>query len=143
MSAVRTEIVSFSDFEMQIRELRFEVFVGEQGVDPELEMDGLDPDCIHAVAIEDQQVIACGRMQADGHIGRIAVKGAFRRRGIGKAIMTALHQEAKNRGIAKVWLGSQVRATEFYENLGYKTEGEVFVEAGIDHIRMAMLLRES
>ena len=140
MPPIETKIVSYEDFEDLIMELRLKVFVDEQEVDPKLEIDGIDPDCIHAIALDGAKIVACGRMQKDGHIGRVAVEKNRRRQGVGKSIMDTLHEEAKRRGIKELWLGSQVSATAFYENLGYTTRGEIFVEANIDHILMAKKL---
>ena len=140
MPPFETRIVSYEDFRDRIIGLRLKVFVEEQEVDPKLESDGIDPDCIHAIALDGAKVIACGRMQDDGHISRVAVEKSHRHQGIGKSIMATLHQEAKRRGIKELWLGSQVSATPFYENLGYTTHGEIFVEANIDHIKMVKTL---
>ena len=140
MPLIEPKIVSYDEFEDKIMSLRLKVFVDEQQVDPKLEIDGIDPHCIHAIALDGTNVIACGRMQTDGHIGRVAVEKNHRRKGIGKSIMIALHEEAQRRGIKELWLGSQVSATPFYENLGYTTSGEIFVEADIDHIKMVKTL---
>jgi predicted GNAT family N-acyltransferase len=119
--------------------VRREVFVREQGVPEEIEVDGLDDACIHALATQGRELAGVGRMQADGHIGRIAVRRPFRRQGVGRAVMQALIGEARKRGLGSVYLHSQTQACGFYETLGFLPEGEVFMEAGIPHATMRLL----
>lgn len=118
--------------------IRFRVFVDEQHVPPSLETDDRDPFCIHLLAYEDDQAIATGRIDLDreGKIGRVAVLAAKRRQGIGTALMEGLHEVAKRNGFNKVWCHAQVAVAAFYEKLGYRTVGDKFYEAGIEHVRM-------
>ena len=120
--------------------LRSEVFVVEQAVPEELEVDGLDDACMHALATRDDEPVGVGRMQVDGHIGRIAVRKPFRGQGIGTQIMQALIGEARRRELPSVYLGSQVHARIFYEDLGFVPYGEPFEEAGIPHVMMRLAL---
>ena len=82
--------------------------------------------------------IATGRLLFEGgpghgHIGRIAVLEEHRRRGHGRAIMLALHREARSRDVRLLTLAAQLHALGFYERLGYVARGEVFLDAGIEH----------
>jgi len=117
-------------------QIRYQVFVQEQGVPPELERDALDPLCIHVLLFEEGQALATGRMQADGHIGRVAVLPAWRGRGFGRKVMTSLLAYALQLPLERVWLSSQCHAVAFYESLGFSSYGERFMEAGIEHIHM-------
>jgi predicted GNAT family N-acyltransferase len=117
--------------------IRFEVFVQEQNVPPELEMDNMDAVCLHAVAYaEDGTPVGTGRLLPDGHIGRMAVRKPGRGTGIGGALLQALMAQAKARGDKAVVLSAQKHAAPFYERHGFSIDGEEFFEAGIAHINM-------
>ena len=116
--------------------IRYEVFVGEQNVPEELEIDGLDGEAKHVLAFIDGLTIGTGRILSDGHIGRLAVLKKYRRQGAGKLIMKELMNWAKDMNLEKVWLSSQWHAHSFYLDLGFVCVGEIYEEAGIDHIKM-------
>lgn len=118
------------------RPIRYEVFVLEQGVPLEIEWDDMDPLCVHAVAYDDGRAVGTGRLLPDGHIGRMAVLGKVRGRGIGGALLDALMAQAKARGDQTVVLNAQTHAAAFYLRHGFVHEGDEFIEAGIPHIRM-------
>jgi predicted GNAT family N-acyltransferase len=118
--------------------IRFEVFVEEQKVPAELEMDHMDAVCLHAVAYDAAGTpIGTGRLLPDGHIGRMAVRKGARGTGVGGALLQALMAQAKARGDRQVMLSSQTHAAPFYERHGFQIEGDEFFEAGIAHINMA------
>ena len=125
-----------------IRGIRFAVFVDEQRVPPELEMDDRDPVCIHLLGYDGAVPIATGRIDFgyDGKIGRVAVLPAHRRGGTGTALMAELHTLARRHGLAHVWCNAQIVAAPFYERLGYQIASEPFDEAGIPHVRMTLHL---
>ena len=81
-------------------------------------------------------IVGTARMFEDGHIGRMAVLQAYRRQGVGRAMMDALIAAAAKRGLKQVYLNSQVQVIEFYRALGFDKAGAPFMEAGIEHIRM-------
>ena len=116
--------------------IRYEVFVGEQNVPDELEIDGLDDEAKHVLAFVDDVPIGTGRILSDGHIGRVAVLKNFRGLGIGKSIMKELIKWAQDMNLEKVWLSSQWHAHSFYLDLDFVCVGEIYKEAGIDHIKM-------
>jgi len=117
--------------------IRYDVFVQEQKVPPELEWDEMDAACLHILAYDAAgQAVATARLLPDGHIGRMAVRKAARGRGIGKAMLEALMQEARKRGDRCVMLNAQTHAESFYRCFGFAREGEEFMDAGIPHIRM-------
>jgi predicted GNAT family N-acyltransferase len=126
-----------------IRAIRTAVFIDEQGVDRALEFDDRDPACAHLLALEGTQAIGTARLDAGygGKIGRLAVLAAYRRRGVGAAVMEQLHEIARARSLPRLWCHAQLSAVPFYERLGYTASGAVFVEAGIDHVRMDVVLR--
>ena len=116
--------------------IRYEVFVGEQNVPEELEIDGLDDEAKHVLAFVDGLPIGTGRILSDGHIGRVAVLKNYRGLGIGKLIMKELIKWSQDMSIKKVWLSSQWHAHSFYLDLDFVCTGEIYKEAGIDHIKM-------
>jgi predicted GNAT family N-acyltransferase len=124
--------------ELRLRAVRFEVFVDEQRVPPEIEMDERDRQCVHFLAFEGQRAVGTARIDLErgGKIGRLAVLAAWRRRGIGRALMEACHSLAAQRGVDTVWCHAQVAAESFYRGLGYRAVGPVFDEAGIAHREM-------
>ena len=125
--------------------IRHEVFVRGQGVPADLEVDGLDPSCVHFVARAGEEAIGTARLRVteDGHAKaeRVAVREEWRGRGVGVGLMEALEAEARRRGHAEVVLYSQADAIPFYERLGYVGEGDRFLEAGIVHLEMRKRLR--
>ena len=125
-----------------LRDIRYEVFVVEQRVPESLEWDGIDPQCVHALAVDDEgQGIGCGRLLPDGHIGRMAVRAPWRGRGVGQMILDVLIQLARQRGDARVVLNAQTQAMPFYARAGFVASGPEFDEAGIPHREMALALR--
>ena len=120
--------------------IRFEVFVREQRVPQEIELDEHDAVSIHAVAFNGEEAVATGRLLPDGHIGRMAVRKRWRGRGIGTAILEALVEAARQRGDREVVLSAQVHAVGFYRAHGFHCVGEVYQEAGIAHQAMVRSL---
>ena len=116
--------------------IRYEVFVDEQNVPEGLEIDGLDGEAKHVLAFVDGVPIGTGRILDDGHIGRVAVLKDYRGFGIGKLIMKELIKWAQDITLKKVWLSSQWHAHSFYLDLGFVCVGDIYKEAGIDHIKM-------
>jgi len=126
-----------------LSKIRFEVFVLEQGVPPEVELDALDADSAHVLHVivtsAEREVIGTARMLLEPllpRIGRMAVMKAWRGRGIGQEILEFLCAEAKRRGYTAVCLNSQTHATPFYYKQGFLSVGAEFVEAGIPHLEM-------
>jgi len=124
----------------QIRTVRENVFINEQGISPEIEFDGLDNSAIHAVLCIKGQAVGTGRILNDGHIGRIAVISEFRNKGLGSKIVISLIDEAIKKGYKRVYLGAQKQAIDFYSKLGFTPFGETFIEAGIAHLSMEKIL---
>ena len=119
--------------------VRIEVFVIEQNVPVELEWDEGDEVSIHAVGYDEQgHPIATGRLLPDGHVGRMAVCQPFRGRGIGKQVLMALLEQAREEGHAELVLHAQTHAVPFYEQQGFACEGDEFLEADIPHRRMSL-----
>jgi predicted GNAT family N-acyltransferase len=117
--------------------LRLEVFVKEQGVPLELESDEFDEQATHALVTDHEgRVIATGRLLTDGRIGRLAVASDRRSAGVGKKVLQALMDRARDLGMAQVHLHARVEAEPFYRKFGFTSQGGVFDEAGSPHIQM-------
>jgi len=141
MNGYRIDVVDFAGALPALRAVRDVVFVQEQRVPVELERDALDPACVHVLARDAAgQAIGTGRMAPDGRIGRMAVLADWRRRGVGRAILLRLLDEARARGLAQARLHAQVDAERFYAADGFLPLGERFEEAGIQHQAMQRLL---
>jgi predicted GNAT family N-acyltransferase len=136
----RIELLPWEKARAHASPIRFRVFVEEQGVPREIELDEHDPLCLHAVAFMEGKAVATGRLLADGHIGRMAVLEAWRGRGIGAAVLDALIKAALKRGHKEVALSAQVHAVPFYRAQGFVPVGEEYLEAGIRHQAMTRAL---
>lgn len=125
--------------------VRQAVFVEEQGIAPELELDEYDYIAWHAVAAEAGQPIATARFVTldvhTGKIGRVAVLPAYRRRGIASHLMALITEYARREGMTRLVLDAQISAMGLYRKQGFEPEGEPFLDAGIVHMRMAKDLR--
>jgi predicted GNAT family N-acyltransferase len=120
--------------------VRHDVFLIEQKIPVELEWDEMDAVSLHAVAFDESgNAIATGRLLPDGHIGRMAVRIAHRKKGVGSAVLSALMQEAKRRGQNIVQLNAQTQVQAFYARYGFVREGDEFMDAGIPHVHMRFI----
>lgn len=117
-----------------LRTVRNTVFVIEQNVPPELELDADDLRATHILARTlDGEPVGAARITPSGRIGRMAVLTGYRRRGIGSSMLHTLLDFAAGRGLRAVRLHSQNSAMGFYARHGFTAEGDEFVEAGIPH----------
>ena len=137
---LRIEILHWAAARAEASRIRLKVFVEEQRVPREIEMDEKDAVCVHALAYAQGRVVGTGRLLPDGHIGRMAVLRENRAQGVGGAILERLVEEARRRGMRQVVLSAQTHALGFYRGHGFAEEGEVFEEAGIPHQEMRRAL---
>ncbi|KUM97949.1 acetyltransferase [Streptomyces cellostaticus] len=134
--------------------VRKEVFVVEQGVPQDIEYDAYDAVAVHVLAVrEDGVPLGTGRLlhgeaaaaktgqdASVGSLGRLAVTRAARGLGVGVALVRAIEDAARARGLAAVDLHAQTHALAFYERLGYEAYGPEFPDAGIPHRAMRRVL---
>lgn len=126
--------------------IRFEVFVDEQGVPPELEADEHDAAALHLLALDAATRAPVGTARVldkgDGvaKIGRVAVRKEHRGRGVGEALMRRAMEAARAAGMTRAILDAQLPVIPFYEHLGFVAEGPIFDDAGIPHRRMTRSL---
>lgn len=122
--------------------IRYTVFVEGQNVPVEIERDAYDRAAIHILALDPAsgKPVGVARIVDKGNglakIGRVAVLEEWRGKGLGHLLMRGVLEQAKAAGFTEALLDSQSYVVRFYEQLGFVTEGEEFVEAGILHRRM-------
>lgn len=134
---MRIELLNWEQAREVASRIRFTVFVEEQRVPLEMELDEFDPQCVHAIAYAPHGApVATGRLLPDAHIGRMAVLKAWRRQGIGGAILERLVAAARERGDREVALSAQMHALKFYRRHQFLAEGETYLDAGIPHQMM-------
>jgi len=139
---VKSKIIT-ADEDLKVAfSIRKKVFVEEQGVPLEDEFDEFDTlsgQCKHILVYCDQQPVGTGRIRildGTGKLGRICILKPYRKLGLGRAIINALEEIAKEMGLSQVKLHGQIQAEGFYKKLGYRTSSDPFMEDGIPHILM-------
>jgi predicted GNAT family N-acyltransferase len=123
--------------------VRKQVFVEEQKVPVEEEIDQFEEEAIHVVLYDDQQPVGAGRFRiVDGYgkVERICVMPSHRKSGAGKIIMNEMENVARRQGIPKLKLNAQTQAEGFYQKIGYETVSGEFLDAGIPHVTMIKTL---
>ena len=138
---VQLHLGAWADLKNLAAPLRTEVFVHEQKVPADMEWDHDDETALHCVAVNRMgMVLATGRLlqHAPGvaRIGRMAVKKQMRGSVLGRRVLHALMDAAKERGDTQVLLHAQCSAEGFYKRSGFEPHGAIFEEAGIAHIEM-------
>ena len=134
---ILVRILPWSDAHAEAQRIRETVFVAEQGVAAEIELDDWDARCEHALAYDlSGRPVGTGRLLPDGHIGRMAVLRDSRGQGIGGRVLEALIERARQRGMRCVALNAQTHAAPFYARYGFIVAGKTFMEAGIPHVAM-------
>lgn len=141
--------VSIKEEWEQAYDIRVKVFVHEQKVPQENELDDLDPECLHWIVVTgDGKAVGTLRLYVDpsgtkGKLGRMAVLKEYRRRGIGKMLIQELVQYAKeSTNIQKIVCHSQEYIQNFYKSCGFIVESpEIFMEEGIPHVLMTKVIK--
>ena len=127
--------------------VRHEVFVIEQGVPPELEVDELDEEADHFLLYDGRAAVGAARLVLEppgfagaevahgpvGHLGRLAVLKTARGAGAGARLVGAVEARAAERGVREMALAAQTHAVPFYERFGYVAQGDAFDDAGLPH----------
>jgi predicted GNAT family N-acyltransferase len=119
--------------------IRTEVFIKEQRVPPELEWDGLDETATHLLALDaNGDAIGCARILDHACIGRMAVLKEWRRRGVGRALLSAAVDLCRRYGHGPIRLSAQVHAIPFYAAAGFEVCSDEYMDAGIPHRDMRL-----
>ena len=122
--------------------LRYDVFCIEQGVSLEEERDGRDDEALHLVAVDGGVVATC-RLLSEGpevKLGRMAVAPSHRGRRLAAALLVEADARARELGAQRIVLAAQLSAQAVYERAGYASYGDVFLDAGIEHVMMGKAL---
>jgi predicted GNAT family N-acyltransferase len=143
-------IKSWLDGKDEAYPIRKRVFIDEQGVPEEMELDEHDPSAQHALAYLNSECIGTARLVTlsggiggaggVGKIGRMAVLPRYRRQGIGGGLLCALLKLSKSQGITQLELHAQLSAIPFYEQFGFIAQGDIYDEAGIAHRDMILYI---
>jgi len=124
--------------------IRTRVFVREQGVPEEIEMDRDDKRAFHFLAFAAGKAVGTARVvmhRGTAKIGRMAVLKSYRGRGIGTKLLKRAIVMAKKQDAQKIYLHAQVTVIGFYEAMAFRCVGPVFKEAGIPHRKMILVQR--
>lgn len=134
-------IASWQDEASILRIIRTAVFIHEQQIPEDLEWDEFDLISMHVLALNsDGQPIGTARFLPDGHVGRMAVLKEWRGKGLGSAMLLRILEELRSQHMQKAILNAQTTAIKFYEKFGFQVSGKEFMEVGIPHVRMILLL---
>lgn len=136
----KVKTATWPDDMATLKAIRFEVFVEEQKVPADEEIDANDPLSIHAIVWSNGKAAACGRLLPDGHIGRMAVRKPFRGLGVGGLVLQHLIERARQRRDVDVVLSAQTHAIGFYEKFGFVAEGDEYLDCNIPHRDMRKIL---
>ena len=120
--------------------VRRKVFVGEQGVPLNLELDDLDETATHFIVYSSETPVGAGRLRVTvdgiGKVERICILEEYRGKHLGNLIMQTLEEHAKETGMSKIILNAKTHAVPFYEKLGYVITSPEFMDADIPHRAM-------
>ncbi|MBT3206384.1 MAG: GNAT family N-acetyltransferase [Gammaproteobacteria bacterium] len=129
--------------QVQLINVRTQVFVEEQQVPRDIEIDGKDAECSHVKALNlDGEVIGTARLLPTNYIGRMCVLKAYRHLGIGAEMLSYFINYARQNHIPSLRLNAQISAIAFYQKYGFICDSEVFIEADIEHIHMTLSLAD-
>lgn len=141
------QVTTEEEFE-KLKKLRYNVFVLEQNVDPDIEYDEYDElgrnDSIHIIAKQKDRVVGGIRLLLKDKtikVGRVVVDKSVRNHKIGSKLMAYADRYALNNGYNELQLGAQLTAIPFYERCGYESYGEIFLDADIEHRMMRKNVR--
>ena len=123
----------------QLTAVRTVVFIQEQKVAAELEMDGNDLHCQHVKAVNEKgEIIGTARLLPNHYIGRMCVLKSHRNMGIGGKMLCYFIDYARTNNFQSLMLNSQLTARSFYQKYGFVADSDVFIEADIEHIHMTL-----
>jgi predicted GNAT family N-acyltransferase len=135
---ISTEQTSWKSSQKLLSEIRHKVFVKEQGVPEELEIDDQDPQALHWIAWGSGDTAMGVARLAGNKIGRMAILKPYRKKGVGSTLLRAIVNYAIRNGFTTLQADAQQHAVVFYENNGFRINGKVFNDAGIPHVPMVM-----
>jgi len=139
-------IKTWQDAKLDAYSIRKRVFIEEQGVPEEMELDEFDLNARHALAYADSECIGTARLVTLpgnlGRIGRMAVLPKYRGQGVGRLLLETLLKASQSQDIKQVELHAQVSVIPFYEQYGFIAQGDIYDEAGIPHRDMILRISQ-
>ncbi len=138
LANIQIKQVSWLQAEPQLRAIRTPVFIKEQNVAPDFEWDEVDHSAVHLLATRENEPIACLRIIDYQKIGRMAVLKAFRRNGLGAALLLEAVNICKVHGSRMIYLSAQTHAIAFYQACGFKVTSDVYQDVNIPHVDMQL-----
>jgi predicted GNAT family N-acyltransferase len=136
--------IQFADWNVDaasLTALRHEVFVSEQKVPIEIEIDDMDSQCLHIKAcLNDERIVGTARLLPNHYIGRMCVAKDYRHQGIAGAMLEFIIQYARHQKFKSLHLNAQISAQSLYQRYGFDTDSDIFMEAGIPHRHMSLQL---
>lgn len=133
-------VIKLASFSLEMKAIRKVVFQEEQGVEENLEFDGKDEICDHLIAYLDEKAVGTARIRylspKTAKIERLAVLSFVRGQGIGKKIMEYALVITASKDVLDVVINAQEYVKGLYQQLGFVESGEIFLEAGIPHVKM-------
>jgi predicted GNAT family N-acyltransferase len=143
MTDIRIESADWQQDQQQLIALRTEVFVDEQKVPVDMEIDGMDPQCLHVKAVDaGGNIIGTARLLPNRYVGRMCVKNSHRKQGVGGNMLQFFIDYARQNQLPALMLNAQISAQSFYQAYGFEADSKIFMEADIEHIHMTLLLSE-
>ena len=143
MIDIRIESADWQQDQQQLIALRTEVFVDEQKVPVDMEIDGMDPQCLHVKAVDTQgNIVGTARLLPNQYVGRMCVQHSHRNQGVGGSMLQYFIDYARQNRLPALMLNAQTSAQSFYQAYGFKADSKIFIEADIEHIHMTLHLSE-
>ena len=137
---IRVEKLDWTKGQSVLAMIRRRVFIDEQGIPESIELDDLDVNAQHYVAIVDKKPVGTARRLGDGRVGRMAVLSAYRNAGVGSTLVRYIIEDAMKNGLPRLYLHAQEAAIAFYTRHGFQAFGEAFDEADMAHQAMELPL---
>jgi len=135
---IHYQFCTWQQHQHALMSIRQAVFIEEQNVPKDIEIDEHDPICLHILAYDKDLPVATARLLNDGHIGRMCVLKSYRLQGIATELLNRLIQKARQRSIQSIELHAQLTALPFYQKAGFVVCSVTFMDAGIKHKTMRL-----
>ena len=137
---MNVEVAKTEEQIQDVFNIRKTVFVEEQQVPLEEEIDEYENDSIHFILYEQNNAVGAGRfriLDGMGKVERVCVLKTMRGKGAGRKLMLGIEEYAKQQPLSQLKLNAQTYAIPFYEGLGYEVTSNEFLDAGIPHKTMS------
>ena len=120
-----------SSSQKAIKHIREKVFVCEYHIPPDIEFDHKDRRCKHVLVQDKSETVATGRISDKGKISRVAVLKNYRNTEVPKQVLSSLLTIAKDNGLTRVSIDSDLQQVNEFQQQGFKVMSPVFMKSGI------------